>query len=326
VVEPVKPEQRVGQDRGRAGVHLVAAEVHVAQVEREQSPRVVQWHPVEADLLLAEALQPDIAVDHGEQVAVGERRGLGETGAARGEQDREHVVRPAGVPAFRGGRWPGGRLLSEALTLWRGDPADDIALHGESVAILTALAQRRLTAEEAWADAHLALGSGIGLIGRLRSLAAEQPLRERIRGQLILALFRAGRNTEALAEFSALHRRMITDLGIEPSLPLQRLHRQILADDPALTAPARIVIPRQLPPSTSDFTGRASQLEQLRALLSRPRVPSPIIAAINGPAGTGKTALAMRFAHEVADQFPHGQLFVNLRGWVATVERLPSSR
>ncbi len=216
------------------------------------------------------------------------------------------------------------RLLSEALALWRGDPAGDTALHGESIAILAALAERRLAAEEAWADAHLALGSGIGLIGRLRALAAEQPLRERVRGQLMLALFQAGRKTEALAEFSALRQRMITDLGIEPSLPLQRLQRQILADDPALTASPRPLVPRQLPPGTSDFTGRASQLAQLRTLLVRPNMPAPVIAVINGAAGTGKTALAMRFAHEAADQFPHGQLFVNLHGHT-DAEPLPSA-
>ncbi|HEX6527335.1 MAG TPA: BTAD domain-containing putative transcriptional regulator, partial [Streptosporangiaceae bacterium] len=206
------------------------------------------------------------------------------------------------------------RLLSEALTLWRGDPLGDIALHGDSAAIVAALAERRLAAEEAWADAHLALGSSVGLIGRLRTLAADQPLRERVRGQLMLALYRAGRKTEALAEFGALHERMVAELGIEPSAPLRQLHRQILADDPALTASARTVIPRQLPPVTSDFTGRAAELSQLRALLSRPEAPAPIIAVITGPAGAGKTALAMHFAHEVAGRFPHGQLFVNLRG------------
>jgi hypothetical protein len=80
------------------------------------------------------------------------------------------------------------RLLSDALALWRGEPAADIMLDGDSAATLAGLAERRLAAEEAWTDAQLALGSGADLTSRLRTLAAEQPLRERIRGQLMLAL------------------------------------------------------------------------------------------------------------------------------------------
>jgi DNA-binding SARP family transcriptional activator len=222
----------------------------------------------------------------------------------------------------RGDAAQAARLLSEALTLWRGEPAGDVALHGDAAAIVTALAERRLAAEEAWADAHLALGSGVGLVGKLRALATEQPLRERVHGQLMLALYRAGRKTEALEEFRALRNRTITSLGIEPSVPLQQLQRQILAGDEALTAPERSVVPRQLPPGTGDFTGRASQLGQLRALLAWPGTTAPAIAVVTGSAGAGKTALAVRFAHEAAGRFPDGQLFVDLYGH-ADAEPLP---
>jgi len=217
----------------------------------------------------------------------------------------------------RGDAAQAARLLSEALTLWRGEPAGDVTLHGDSATILAALAERRLAAEDAWADAHLALGSGAGLIGKLRALAADQPLRERVHGQLMLALYRAGHKTEALAEFRALRNRMVTGLGIEPSVPLQQLQHQILADDHARTAAAPSVIPRQLPPGTGDFTGRATELGQLTGLLRRPDATAPMIVVISGEAGSGKTALAIRFAHEAAGRFPDGQLFVDLQGHAA---------
>jgi len=209
------------------------------------------------------------------------------------------------------------QLLSEALALWRGEPAEDITLDSDSMVLLTGLAERRLAAEEAWADARLQLGGDAELVARLQVIVAEQPLRERTCGQLMLALHLAGRTPEALDAFRTLRRRMVTDLGIEPSAPLQELHRQILAGDPALTqAPmasrgptARSVVPRQLPPAVADFTGRVAQLKQLHSL-----DPAVIVVTISGAAGAGKTALAIRFGHQVADRFPDGQLFADLRG------------
>lgn len=205
------------------------------------------------------------------------------------------------------------RLLSEALALWRGEPASDVTLDPGSSAVVAGLAERLLATEEAWATAQLALGGGADLIGRLRSLAAGQPLRESIRGQLMLALYRAGRTAEALQEFRDLRGRMVSELGIEPSAPVQELHRQLLDADPALgapilAAPAPRAVPWQLPPGTDDFTGRAAQLDRLAA-------SSSAIAIITGTAGAGKTALAAHFGHLVADRFPDGQLFADLRGY-----------
>ncbi|HEX6519046.1 MAG TPA: BTAD domain-containing putative transcriptional regulator [Streptosporangiaceae bacterium] len=209
------------------------------------------------------------------------------------------------------------QLLSEALALWRGEPAEDITLDSDTMVLLTGLAERRLAAEEAWADARLELGGDAELVARLQVIVAEQPLRERTCWQLMLALHLAGRTSEALDAFRTLRRRMVTELGIEPSAPLQELHRQILAGDPALTrAPAvsrgptaHSVVPRQLPPAVADFTGRDAQLEQLHSL-----DPAVIVVTIGGAAGAGKTALAIRFGHQVADRFPDGQLFADLLG------------
>jgi DNA-binding SARP family transcriptional activator len=128
------------------------------------------------------------------------------------------------------------RLLAEALALWRGEPGEDVPADSDSAAILAGLAERRMLAEEAWTDARLLLGSGSDLIARMRALVREHPLQERARGQLMLALYRAGRKAEALEEFRALRRQMADELGLEPSGPTRDLHQQILADDPALTA------------------------------------------------------------------------------------------
>jgi len=235
------------------------------------------------------------------------------------------------------------RLLADALALWRGEPAAGIELDVHTSAVLTGLAERRLAAEEAWADARLALGGDTALILKLRSLAAEQPLRERTCSQLMLALYQAGRKAEALAEFRALRRRLIDELGVEPSAPLQELHHQILADTAApapgtvalvlraaatppdgaaraLAAAGQPVPPRQLPHAIGDFTGREAQLGLLRGLVGHEGAPH--VAAVTGMAGAGKTALAVHFAHQAADQFPDGVLFIDLRGH-AEAEPLP---
>lgn len=205
-------------------------------------------------------------------------------------------------------------MLSDSLALWRGEPGADVTVDGDSAAILAGLAVRRMTAEEAWIDAQLLLGGGTDLIGRLRTLVAKQPLQERARGQLMLALYRAGRKAEALEEFLALRRGMADELRIGPSALTRDLHQRILTDDPALTpGHGPTVIPRQLPGDIQDFTGRAAPLLAMEDLLSAQDTRAPVIA-ITGMAGGGKTALAVHFAHLAAGRFPDGQLFADLRG------------
>jgi DNA-binding SARP family transcriptional activator/tetratricopeptide (TPR) repeat protein len=208
------------------------------------------------------------------------------------------------------------RLLTEALALWRGEPGADVILDGDAAAILADVAERRVAAEEAWADAQLSLGGGPDLIARLRVLVAGQPLRERARAQLMQALYQAGRKAEALAEFRALRTKMATELGIEPSALTRDLHQRILIDEPVL-APAHKpeMIPRQLPSDVCDFTGRDTTLAAMADLLPDTRhAAAPVVIAVTGMAGAGKTALAVHFAHLAAGGFPDGQLFVDLRG------------
>lgn len=221
--------------------------------------------------------------------------------------------------------------LHTALELWRGPVCD-----GLSSPFLDAqadrLAESRVSALEDRIDLDLMIGGHGDLIAELRDLAAEHPLRERLRGLLMLALYRAGRQADALTAFRDARRQLHDELGVEPSAPLQQLHQQILTADPAL-APAdpvqagtdvgartsqRRVVPAQLPHHIPDFTGREAELDRLDALLDQDgsgERNAVVITVITGTAGIGKSALALYWAHRVRDLFPDGQLYVNLRGF-----------
>jgi DNA-binding SARP family transcriptional activator len=213
-------------------------------------------------------------------------------------------------------------LWSRALALWRGRPLDGIELGPVAQAELADLTERRWTVLEDWAQARLTLGHHADLLAVLGPATAEQPLRERLHELAMLALYRSGRQSEALGVFRGLRRRLVTELGIEPSPPLQRLQRQILAGDPALDAPvnppspAPAPAPRQLPPDIGAFTGRAGEIEVARAAL-----PGKVLA-IAGPGGVGKSALAVHLAHRLAHLFPDGQLYVDLQGATAGLRPL----
>ncbi|MBV9450005.1 MAG: winged helix-turn-helix domain-containing protein, partial [Streptosporangiaceae bacterium] len=207
------------------------------------------------------------------------------------------------------------RLLRAALGLWRGEPAEGVDLDTDTETVVAGLRERRLAVEEAWVHAQFALGDDRELILRLTDLVTEHPFREGLHGQLMLALYRAGRQAEALDVFQALRRRLGAELGSEPSPSVQSLHERILRGDPELTVPVRSwlaglgqsLAPRQLPPGTADFTGRSEHLEYLRS------TGAPVVV-ISGPAGAGKTALAVHWAHQIAGRFPDGQVFVDLQG------------
>jgi DNA-binding SARP family transcriptional activator/tetratricopeptide (TPR) repeat protein len=230
----------------------------------------------------------------------------------------EELARQGRQAAAQGDLAAAAQLWSRALGLWRGRPLDGLELGPVAEAELADLAERRLTMLEDWAQAELTLGHHADLLSVLGPTTAEQPLRERLHELAMLALYRAGRQSDALATFRLLRRRLVAELGIEPSPPLQRLQRQILAGDPALDAPARTPpppsgapVPRQLPPDVGAFTGRAREVAN-----GRERVPGKILA-IAGAGGIGKSALAIHLAHRLAHRFPDGQLYVDLQGAAA---------
>ncbi|MFF0548908.1 BTAD domain-containing putative transcriptional regulator [Streptomyces sp. NPDC004311] len=215
-------------------------------------------------------------------------------------------------------------LFEEALSIWRGSALDETPgsrLEAEAVR----LEQMRLTLVEERAGLMLQLGRHRALTGELTELVARHPLREQCREHLMLALYRSGQRAEALDVFLNGRRLLTEQLGIEPGPGLRQLHDLILRDSPELTRPPAVVapaptalqtIPAQLPAGVMAFTGRQREMASLDGLLKEPYNPhTPALATIVGVGGVGKTALAVHWASQVADQFPDGQLFADLRGY-----------
>lgn len=210
----------------------------------------------------------------------------------------------------------------DAERLWRGHALEGI----ESPAIEAAavrLDEQRISARERRITLELQLGRHHEAVGELTELVRVYPLREELRGLLMLSLHRSGRQAEALEEFRRARQQMIDDLGIEPSEQLRQLQQAILAEDPSLQAQiiqasaelASPAVPRLLPSDVADFTGRAEQVKQLCGLMTRPAareggaVP---VAVIAGEGGAGKTTIAVHAAHMLTGQFPDGLLFADL--------------
>ncbi|WP_306203911.1 AfsR/SARP family transcriptional regulator [Actinoplanes sp. RD1] len=212
--------------------------------------------------------------------------------------------------ARSGGAEQGAKLLREALQLWRGPALAglDAPAVRQQAAVLD---EQHATAAEEWVELELAAGHEREIVAELTGLAERYPLRERLRGQLMLALHRLGRQADALAEFRRARQLLRDELGIEPGRPLQELHRLILTGEAAAAArewaPAGPV--RTLPRTVGDFTGRAEVLARLvRGAGHRS------VLTIDGMAGSGKTTLALRVAELVGDAYPEVQLFLDLHG------------
>lgn len=209
--------------------------------------------------------------------------------------------------------------FANALSLWRG-PALGGATAG-TLALLEGprLEELRLACVEGRVESQLALGRHAELAPELESLVAAHPFRERLRAQHMLALYRLGRRAAALESYRAARRRLVEDLGLEPGPALRSLEQAILTDDPSLLAGglprAPVVVPEQLPPDVPDFTGREGVRALLRdQLATETDGGAPVVVAVSGKPGIGKTALVVHAAHRVRHLFPDGQLFVSLRG------------
>ncbi|HEY3501618.1 MAG TPA: BTAD domain-containing putative transcriptional regulator [Actinocatenispora sp.] len=198
-----------------------------------------------------------------------------------------------------------------ALAMWRDAPLAGLAVPVLATEI-TALRAERLVLVEDRLDAELAAGGGPELLGELHALVAEHPLRERLRGALMLALARSGQAAEALDAYAAARDLLVDTLGVEPGPALQRIQVDILRGQTAPAEPVPGAFPVcQLPPDVADFTGRTGQVERCAAGLTAPGPAVPVLVAAGTP-GVGKTAFALHVAHRVREDFPDGQLFVRM--------------
>jgi DNA-binding SARP family transcriptional activator len=217
--------------------------------------------------------------------------------------------------------------LRTALALWRGEPLADVrgeTWFGEHAERLERMHRTVVTA---LVEARLALGEYAELIPDLEGLIQQAPFDEDLHGQLMLALYRCGRQADALATYQQIRRRLADELGLDPGPRLRDLEHAVLRQDPDLEHGSAIGlmnpwsggagrVPIQLPSNAVTVVGRDAELEHLDDLLSRTdfaATQSAAVFAISGMAGVGKTTLAVRWAHLVADQFPDGQIYVNLR-------------
>ncbi|MGW7575815.1 BTAD domain-containing putative transcriptional regulator [Streptomyces sp. NPDC054765] len=214
-------------------------------------------------------------------------------------------------------------LLDKALALWEGEPLAGLA--GPYVETQrTRLEEWRLTLAEARLELVLEAGCHADAVSELTALTASHPLRERLRELLMLALYRSGRQAEALAVYADTRRLLADELGVDPCASLSDLQQRILRADPDLDAPAvsfdtdptgpAVVRPQQLPATVADFTGRAAFVSDLGDQLATAEGSVMAVSALTGIGGVGKTTLAVHVAHAARDNFPDGQLYVDLQG------------
>ncbi|HEX4789329.1 MAG TPA: BTAD domain-containing putative transcriptional regulator [Actinospica sp.] len=270
-----------------------------------------------------------------------------------------------GQAAGRRGEWAAAiEDLDGALSLWRGEPLADVCSPSVRETEAARIEEMRLEALESRFDAQLAVGGSGDLVADLRQLVARHPLRERFHAQLMLALYRAGRQGEALSSYQSARRVLSGELGVQPGPVLQSLQARILRADPELLAPdpatargpappadppvlpappaapapaedrpGRLepspLTPRQLPTAPGHFVGREGDLKALAESVARAAdgtgtsSGTVTIAVVHGTAGIGKTTLVLHCAHQAADRFPDGQLYVNLRGFDPVGQPMP---
>ncbi len=247
----------------------------------------------------------------------------------------ERLARQAAREREQGRPESASAAVRSALSLWRG-PAFAGLLDLAPVAVVaTKLEELRLTLFEDGVQLDLDVGRHAEVIATLGQMITEHPYRERLRGLQMLALYRSGRQADALDAYQHAYQQLAADLGVNPGVDLQRLQQGILSGDPNLVSaerasssvdlalpPAVAIVPAQLPPDPSGFVGRADQLAALDEAM-RPAPEGSRLTVVTGTAGVGKTALIMHWAHQVREQFPDGQLYVDLRGYSAIAPAQP---
>src|SRR5215207_6105425 len=207
----------------------------------------------------------------------------------------------AGDPAFAAER------LREGLALWRGPPLSELTYEALAQPEIARLEEERLAALEDRIEADLALGGGADLVGELEAEIARHPLRERLRAALLIALYHAGRQTDALEAFQDARRTLIDELGIEPGPALRERHEAILAQDPALDPPVRRRAPAPLHPRLAAITGAACLLvvAAVAAGVVATRDGKPAAARLSAVPGNSIAAIDLRTGR-ITGSYPAG--------------------
>ncbi len=190
-------------------------------------------------------------------------------------------------------------VLRQALTLWRGPPLADFVSEPFAAAEISRLEEERLAALEMRLEADLAAGRHGEVVAELQHLVAEHPTREELVEHLILALYRCGRQAEALEAYRDAHRVLLEEIGVEPSPKLRELHAAVLRQDPALDPPARTELPELDPLITTPFVGRDREVAALRERWESARAGTGSVVAVTGARGSGKTRIAAELAGAV---------------------------
>ncbi|MFH9979769.1 BTAD domain-containing putative transcriptional regulator [Streptomyces sp. NPDC017179] len=265
---------------------------------------------------LRKALDPGVLVSESGGYAV---RGAGE-GALDLAEAQELAAR-ADKARSAGDLCQARELLRRALALWDGEPLAGVpGPYAEAQRVR--LEEWRLQLLESCLDMDLEQGCHAEAVSELTALTAAHPLRERLRELLMLALYRSGRQAEALAVYADTRRLLADELGVDPRPELRELQQRILQADPALAEPSSPVAepavvavrPAQLPATVPDFTGRGSFVAELSEVLASADGRVMAVSAVAGIGGVGKTTLAVHVAHQARAAFPDGQLYVDLQG------------
>jgi predicted ATPase/DNA-binding SARP family transcriptional activator len=221
----------------------------------------------------------------------------------------ERLVEESAAACREGNHALGVSLAARASSLWRGSAYADLAYLDVLQSEIERLEELRLVALEERLDAQLELGRHADALAEILRLAAESPLRERLQRQAMLALYRSGRQSEALEQYAALRRRLDEELGLEPGAGVRELQRRILQQDPSLDIGPGTHTSRRLPEPPNPLIGRKHELEALAALLERREAR---LVVLTGAGGSGKTRLALEAARHAAASYANGVVLVEL--------------